>query len=111
MDRELAALRRELARHEGGRGRRYAPALRSRLIAWVARGRQRGLSASAIAAQLSLPAQTVARWAATEKPATRMVAVKVVEHAPRTVRVVSPSGFAVDGLTMQEAAALLRVLR
>jgi hypothetical protein len=88
--------------------------LRSRLISWVARQHGRGQSLSAIAAELSLPKQTVARWSMAAKMSTALVPVRVVAQAaepgPRMVRVVSPSGFVVDGLSMQEAATLLRLL-
>jgi hypothetical protein len=114
MDRKLVALRRELAQHEGGRGKRYEPDLRARLIAWVARRRKEGLSLAAVASELSLPMNTVARWASPGKRSTALVPVTVVaepESSPSTLRFVSPEGFIVEGLTLQEIAVLLRALR
>ena len=128
MGRELSRLRRALAGHVGGAGRRYAPQLRAPLSAWVARRRSEGASMTAISDELSLPVQTVIRWAGASSapktataPRTRrdrraaLVPVRVVadatERDARTVRVVSPAGFHVDGLTLAEAAAMLRALR
>jgi hypothetical protein len=114
MDRELLALRRELAQHEGGRGKRYEPELRARLITWLARRRKAGMSLAAVASELSLPMNTVARWASAAKQSTALVPVTVVEEpvaSPSTIRVVSPEGFIVEGLTLQEIAVLLRALR
>ena len=112
MDRELAALRRGVQGHEGGRGKRYPAELRSQLGSWVRRRRAEGASAATIAAELSLPLSTVSRWASTRSRSTALVPIEVVPDArpSRTLRVLSPSGFVVDGLKLEEAASLLRLL-
>jgi hypothetical protein len=79
-----------------------------------ARRRHRAGAADAtIAAELGVSHETVRRWMSS----ARLVPVEILdarmgatEGAPRTLSVVSPSGFHVDGLTLEEAATLLRVL-
>ena len=112
MDRELAELRQCVQVHEGGRGKRYPAELRARLRRWVRRRRGEGASTAVIAAELSLPLSTVSHWASTRSQSTALVPVEVVPDAgtSRTPRVLSPSGFAVDGVTLEEAASLLRLL-
>jgi transposase-like protein len=112
MDHELKALRRELGRRESGPGRRYAPELRARLAAWMAERRRSGASVATVAAELSLPEHTV-RWLWPSAVSTeRLLPVSVVVEAEaELVRVSSPSGFVVEGLTLEQAAALLRMLR
>ena len=114
MDQEAARLRRELGRVEKGRGKRYPAELRARVVAWAARRRETGASWEAIKRELGQQFDTVRRWcvdsAATKSRA--IVPVRVVpERKPeRELSVVSPSGFRVDGLSLGEAAALLREL-
>lgn len=112
MDRELVALRRGVQGHEGGRGKRYPAELRARLRRWIRRRRGDGASAATIAAELSLPLSTVSRWGSSRSQSTSLVAVEVVpDPSPlRTLRMLSPAGFAVEGLTVEEAASLLRLL-
>lgn len=112
MDRELADLRRSVQGHEGGRGKRYPAELRLRLRRWVRRRRGEGASAAAIAAELSLPLSTVSHWASSRSQPTALVPIEVVPdpRPSRTLRVLSPSGFAVEGVTVEEAASLLRLL-
>ena len=82
-----------------------------------ARRRHRdGATVATIAAELGLSTETIRRWTAGSPGAdpARLVPVEVVvaaTAAPRQVSVVSPSGFRVDGITLAEAAELLRALR
>jgi transposase-like protein len=115
MDTELRALRREISRRESGPGRRYEPELRARMVAWVAARRRGGASFATVASELSLPKQTVRRLSESSESspsAARLLPVSVVpDLTPQLVRVVGPSGFFVDALTLEQAAALLRLLR
>lgn len=111
--REAAKLRRELDRVEGRQGRCFPPELKLRAGRWIAERRAGGDRVADIAAELGLAEGTVLRWSGEAKPApTRaLVPVEVVpDPAARTVSIVSPSGFRVDGLSLLEAAALLRAL-
>ena len=86
------------------------PELRERVAAWLVAQRASGRSVSELATVLGLAQGTVTRWSSGVKPRS-MLPVRVVEEEPRRgVRVVSPSGFWIDGVTLVEAAALLREL-
>jgi hypothetical protein len=109
MKDEARVLRRELDEIAVRRGRCVRPELRARVAAWLVAQRATGRSISELAAELGLAVGTVTRWCSNSRA---MVRVRVVpETKPlRTVRVVSPSGFWIDGVTVAEAAALLREL-
>jgi hypothetical protein len=112
--REGTKLRRELDRVEGRQGRCFPPELKLRAARWIAERRAGGAPVAEIAAELGLAEGTVLRWSSAAKPTpTRaLVPVEVVPDpaAARTVSIVSPSGFRVDGLSLLEAAAVLRAL-
>ena len=113
MDREAKCLQREISKHERGRGRRYPVELRARVASWARERRADGASWIALAAELGLGLDTVRRWCAEQKPGTRaLVPVTVVaDHGyERRVSIVSPAGYRVDGLSLNEAGELLRVL-
>ncbi len=86
-------------------GRRFPPELRDRLQAAV-----RGMSASwsdrEIASSLGLSLETVRRWRRDAPDSVALVQVEV-ESAPCGLRVVSPRGFAVEGLDLDAAAELM----
>ena len=112
MDQELRALRRELSEREFGPGRRYSAELRARLCSWISERRRRGESLSSIASELSLPERTVVRLSRSSLRVPRFLPVSMVaESAGQAVRVIGPAGFFVDGLTLEQAASLLRMLR
>lgn len=108
--REAESLRRELDRVEGRRGPCFPEDLKQRARAWILRRRSEGVTVAVLAAELGLSSGTVLKWSA--GATTRaLVPVEVVpEPHERTVSVVSPSGFRVEGMSLVEAAALLRAL-
>jgi hypothetical protein len=111
MDKDVAGLRKALAAVEKGRGKRYPAALRARVVAWAVERRRGGASWEAIKRELGQEYDTVRRWCRAAVPTTRaLVPVRVIAHPvpARVVAVVSPSGFRIDGLSLTEAAALLR---
>lgn len=114
-DQELRDLRRELAAVERGPGRYYPDALRVRVARWARRQLDDGAALMVIAAELGLRRDTLRQWTTVPKPAatTAMVPVEIVADALRSahVSVVSPNGFRIDGLTLDEAVAVLRRLR
>jgi len=85
-------------------------------MAWAAGRRAAGASWEEIKRELGQRFDTVRRWCTTEaadgSPSRALVPVRIVRDDPaaRAVAVVSPTGFRVDGLTLSEAAALLREL-
>ena len=112
-DHELLKLRRALGKVERGSGKRYPRPLRDRLVTWTQKRLREGNSLSAITYALGVRSATLKKWTT---PRTRdvdaLVPVEVVAEPPaqRGVSVTSPAGFRVDGLTLDEAATLLRVL-
>ena len=106
MEDDVRKLRATLARREGGRGRRFAPALR-RLISVVGRRlRVVGKCWLGIGREIGLPAETVRRLC--EQAAPGFAPVEVVnEVVARGLVVVAPSGYRVEGLDVETAVALL----
>jgi len=111
---EAAVLRRELSRLETGRGRRYPPELRARVVAWASRRHRAGASWEDIKEELGLQWDSVRRWCqdTNSVPVRALVPVRVVptRAVERLVSVSSPGGFRIEGLTLDEAAQLLRAL-
>ena len=74
---------------------------------------------ASVARALCVAPETVRRWGAgaTRTTATALVPVEVISDEPtvavppRVVTVVAPGGYRVEGLTVVDAAMLLRVLR
>jgi hypothetical protein len=110
MDHEASRLRSALARVEKGRGKRYPAELQARVVVWATGRRAAGASWQQIKRELGQKFDTVRRWCQSPSPSPLLLPVRVVtkEHASRSVSIVSPSGFRVEGLTLSEAAALLR---
>jgi transposase-like protein len=113
-DQELRSLRRQLAAHARGRGKRYAPDLRSRVTTWTQRAIADGARLASVARVLDIDDETLRKWLRKgSATSTALVPVEVVAEEPpgRTgVRVVSPAGYQVEGLGLGEVVALLRVL-
>ena len=109
--REAIVLRRDLDRIVRRQGKCIPEELKQRVAAWLTEQRRAGVPLKHLAVQLGLAYGTVLRWS---RSGTRraLVPVRVIAdaEAPRAVRVVSPAGFSIEGLTLQEAAQLLRVL-
>src|SRR5215208_5227573 len=113
IDHEARAIRGELAARDRGRGKRYPEVLRARVTAWLRRQVTSGAAIQAAAAMIEFDNETARRWLrASSRPATALVPVEVIATADvrRTVSVVSRAGYRIDGLSLDEAAALLRRL-
>ncbi len=111
--REAEILRRELDRVGGRRGPCFSEDLKQRATAWIATRRAAGVTVAAIAQELGLAPGTVLKWSAQSKSVRALVPVEVIAErsSERSVSVVAPSGFRVEGLSLLEAAALLRALQ
>ena len=116
-DREFERLRRALAHIERGRGRRYPEALRERIARWAGVRRQRGARWRQLSSELGISAESLRRWGALEVPRTSMlVPVEVVAEAgaeiaaDRPLRLVTRAGHRIEGLSIADAIALVRVL-
>lgn len=111
--RQVSSLRAALATHEPGRGKRYPAELKARIIELAQAHRREGASWVRIGADIGIAFETLRRWclAAEVKPPRAMVPVRVVaDRNERTLSVVSAGGHRVEGLTLQEAVAVLRAL-
>jgi hypothetical protein len=132
-DQELHELRRELTKVPRGRGIYYPDELRERVRDWAFRRRDDGATWPAIAAEIGVAHSTLRLWIgvelrrrrAFEKPTAALVPVEIVGAAPdaaaaistafaslrtTSLSVVSPGGFRIEGLTLDEAIAALQRL-
>jgi hypothetical protein len=119
-DHELRNLRRELAAdHVRGRGKIYAPEQRRRICAWARRAIASGATIAAAAREVGVDRESLRDWLAREPapaaaPSTALVPVEVVPARAAQSHVglsmVSPAGYRVDGLSLDEVTELLRVL-
>ena len=119
MDHEAAAIRQELRRLSGrGRTEALPDALRERVIAY-AQSRRPSVSWARLGATLTLSPTTVKRWyeralpdTPTANGAAALLPVVVTPEAPATTELalVSPRGFRIEGLSLDDAAQLLERL-
>ena len=124
-DEELAVLRRELAGIERGPGKVYSEELKARLTAWARRRVAAGTSVTAAAHAVALHPRTLTTWLERQPPVAphrrappvtapvSLVPVAIIEPAPTatTVTLVSPSGYRLEGLPLDEALRALARLR
>jgi transposase-like protein len=115
--REAEKLRREFESVASRQGPCFPADLKERATRWIVEQRASGVTAAELATELGLAAGTVLRWsrgvsARATRSSRALVPVVVVpdSDATRTVNVVSPSGFRAEGLSIAEAAALLKAL-
>src|SRR5271154_6897626 len=108
-----STLRSALGEHTAGRGKRYDAELKSRVVAFAHAQRGEGRSWAQVATELGLRFETLRRWCVKRSPslprAMRRVEI-VAEGAPRELTVVSLSGLRIEGLTLEDAVALLRAV-
>lgn len=112
---EVRRLRQELAAQERGRGKRYARALRERVVAFASSRRAEGRSWSAIATELGARFETVRRWCQARRPAaTTALALRRVEvvaaQASTPLAVVTRRGLRVEGATLEDVITILRAV-
>jgi hypothetical protein len=110
MDQEIQKLRVALARLEPGRGRRYSAAHKTRIVAEATELRRRGRGWQAIGRLLGVPHETIRRFAReSETPA--FIPVEVATPSNAGLVLVAPDGYRLEGLTVADAADLLKRLR
>jgi hypothetical protein len=110
--RHASSIRAALASHEPGRGRRYSPDLKARIIEFAQSRRGEGASWVEVASEIGVGFETLRRWCVAAKPKPRaMVPVRVVADRDEiTVSVVSAGGLRIEGLTLRAAIDVLRAL-
>jgi|SRR5271165_505023 len=107
-----STLRSALGEHTAGRGKRYDAELKSRVVAFAQAQRGEGRSWAQVATELGLRFETLRRWCVKGSSSPRaMRRVEIVaDGAPRKLTVVSSSGLRIEGLTLEDAVALLRAV-
>ena len=115
MTHDVGGLRRRVrALGRRHRGARVPPPLRAAIAAYAGDERAAGASCGAIAQRLGVSAESIRRWADTRPGRDGMaggpVPVHVVAEAVRRLTLWSPTGYRVEGLTVEETAELLRRL-
>ena len=85
------------------------PELKARATAWITEQRAKGRRVADVAAELGIAAGTILRWSAGGVRA--IVPVRVVpDEARLVVAIVSPSGFRIEGIALDDAVRVLREL-
>ena len=118
MDDESKALRGELARIGRGRGARYPKELKARVVSWASREHAAGKTWGTIGEALGIGMETVRRWVVSppERRARKrdLVPVRMVGEVKETTSSsgsVAVTGWRIEGMSVTDAAALIRTLR
>ena len=127
LTREATEIRSEVEALRKGPGRKYTKAMRERVVAWLERAQESGVREAEWQEALGIPIQRLLKWleeardiAATVVPAaviprptemTRMVPITVSDDLPfgPMIGFSAPSGYRIEGLTLDQAIALLRL--
>ena len=113
-DEEIRRLRRAVGWLPAGNGRRYSAELKAAIRRAAEKQRLAGASWNTIARMLGIPTETLRGFvAAGGRKDNTFVAVEVAGEAPtrRELTVTTASGERVEGLDVESAAMLLRLLR
>lgn len=110
---ECSRLSTEVARLAQGQGQKYPPDLRRRILDWVERAKQTGMTEGGCSARLGIKRGRFAYWRRMkpeEETSLALVPITVVEEHRResTVTFVAPTGCRIEGITLEQAVALLR---
>jgi hypothetical protein len=113
---DVKGLRREVERLGAPRpGRRFPEDLKQRLVAAVLELREEGLGWLVIGDALGITGETARRWHGGSRTFRESqmvpVEVEVEEDELDGLVIIAPSGYRIEGLTVHEAARLLRALR
>lgn len=107
---DTKALRREVRRFgPSRRGRRFPTEVRGRLVAAVCALRAEGAGWATIGERLGISGETARRYY-DDSPGLRPVEVAATSEADAPLSLVTPMGLRLEGLTVERAAALLRML-
>lgn len=115
MEADARELKRELGKQVFGRGRRVPSEVKARVRLYTLGRREQGATLTQISDELGLSIRNVQRWSVTRRAARSgraivPVAVEVIAERGARVSVVSPSGYRLEGLGLDEAVQLLRAL-
>lgn len=94
------------------RSQKYPGELRRRVVAFARMRQGSGMSTRAIARELGMRFETLRRWLGEAEPKSASALLPVRVTAPavrsRSVTVVTPDGWRIEGLDAHDALALLR---
>lgn len=133
LSNEAKLIRRWIEQERPGRGRKYTPALRRRILAFVDESKRSRMSVREISEAIGVARDTIVGWLRepamlSEAPTVPLEvpldlavesvskALVPVEVTPSTVQLgagvalVTPSGFRLEGLSLEQAFALVREL-
>ena len=101
-------LRAEIEGMEAGSARRYGRAQRRRILRWVDRAVRSGMAERECSTQLGISRKRLTMWRAKESKALVQVEIEDEPAAGSGISFVSPTGYWIDGLTIDQAIALMR---
>lgn len=107
MDGEAAQFRESVRQRNPGKlsgRRRFTEAQRSAAVRYLQRRRREGTSVGTIAEELGVGTTTLERWRSRESSFVRVEAV--LDAAP-DLALVSPRGYRIEGLSVEQAVGLL----
>ena len=84
--------------------RRFTEAQRAEAVRYLNRRRREGTSVGAIAEELGVGKTTLERW---RSRGSRFVRVEAMQEASSRVALVSPSGYRIEGVSLEQAVGLL----
>ncbi len=129
LNNEAKLIRRSVEQLRPGKGRKYSPALRHRILDWVERAKNSGMLESECSEAIGVPQHRFEMWRSGERvESTAMVPFELplelsvepvskdlvpIEVSPSILiapglAFATPRGFRVEGLTLEQAFALLR---
>jgi transposase-like protein len=120
MDQKARRFRKEASRTNGDRKgicRRYGAELRELAVSYCSDRRQAGASVNEVAQELGVSGWTLNRWIQGMEKGAEFAKVEVesptdsiLSSSARCV-LVTPEGYRIEGLTVESAGQLVRVLR
>jgi transposase len=117
MDQDVVRFRKQTLRENPRRRgiqRRYSETLRQQAITHLAKRQRAGVGLKQVAEELGVAPWSLYRWATRSRARGGFQEVAVVEPAPRRregVVVLTPQGFRVEGLDVEDVVRVLSGLR
>jgi hypothetical protein len=113
---ECMQIRGEIAKLRADQRRRYPPVLKGRILAWTRRATAAGILESECGPRLGIKTWRIRTWQQegarpVEQESVALVPIEVHPLEPRVgPTLVTPSGYRVEGLALEQLATLLREL-
>lgn len=90
-----------------GRSRRFPAPLKAAVARYVIDARRRGVRTAQLESDLSISWETLRRWTRDARPPTPVAVHVTPDPAPAGVALVSPSGWRIEGLSLDDVRALV----